>query len=80
MPDLISPNCLWVLTGGRLRCGAEPAAAIAALTGNPVASIAQTLASAPGPETASKKSKGPIVTLVDEFYGRVLPVSSQLSA
>lgn len=47
------------------------AAAIAALTGRPIAAIAQTPATAP-PLSPSldvvKKSKGPVLTLADEFY------------
>lgn len=47
------------------------ATAIAALTGNPIASFAQTPATAPplSPNlSVVKKSKGPVMTTVDEFY------------
>jgi L-serine dehydratase len=50
------------------------AVAIASLTGRPMAAIAQTPATAPQPTRLDpsldvvKKSKGPIVTTVDEFY------------
>jgi L-serine dehydratase len=50
------------------------AVAIAAMTGRPMAAIAQTPATPPQPPKldpaldAVKKSKGPIVTTVDEFY------------
>jgi L-serine dehydratase len=50
------------------------ATAIAALTGNPIAAFAQVPAQAPQPVKTDpsldvvKKSKGPVMTLIDEFY------------